>query len=300
MFNHNIMQPFNIFTNFIYNFNTKILIFLALFIILAKIFFMDELLGCNIKYLRKTKGITQDVLADKIGVNRAMIGSYEEGRAIPKLSAMRMLAHYFNVSIDDLINANLSDRENKSTSTDSKGSGLRILNTIVDRNNQELITLVPVKASAGYLNGYADPDYVENLPQFTLPLPELSKERTYRAFQIKGDSMEPIPSGSYIIGEYLQNWNDIKEGKPYVLLTRDEGVVYKRVYKQSNDVLLLKSDNPQYEPFAVGVDSIVEVWKALGYICLSLPEPDEMSMAKLTSMFHEMKKEVETLKKEKT
>ena len=158
---------------------------------------------------------------------------------------------------------------------------------------------MPAKASAGYLNGYADPDYVENLPRFSLPLSELSKERTYRAFQINGNSMEPIPSGAYIITEYLQNWHDIKDGKPYILVTRDEGIVYKRVYLHPSGELWLKSDNPQYETYSVHLNRLLEVWKAVGYICTTLPEPDAVSLSKLTGMLMEMKQEIEVLKKNK-
>lgn len=257
---------------------------------------MDELLSLNIKYLRKSKGLTQDQLADKIGVNRAMIGSYEEGRAIPKLSALTAIAHYFNISVDNLINKDLS-KDDFPDDAEIKGSKLRVLSTIVDRENQEFITLVPVKASAGYLNGYADPDYIEKLPRFSLPLPELSKERTYRAFQIKGDSMEPISSGTYIICEYVQNWEDIKNGKSYVLLTRDEGVVYKRVYVKENYELLLKSDNPTYQPYSIMLNTVMEIWRAVGYICLTLPELDDMTIGKLTLMMQQMKSEINELKR---
>lgn len=263
---------------------------------------MDDFLGLNIKNLRKIRGLTQDQLADKIGVNRAMIGSYEEGRAIPKISALRTLSYYFNVSIDNLVNTDLSsDKNNKegSKNADITGKGLRVLTTLVDRDNKELITLVPVKASAGYTKGYADPDFIETLPGFNLPLPELSKERTYRAFQVNGNSMDPVPSGSYIICEYLQNWNEIKDGKTYVLVTWDDGVVYKRLYSNDNNTLLLKSDNPEYAPYTVPVNTISEVWKALGYICFSLPVPDEMHLGKLTAMVYKMQNELDELRKKK-
>jgi transcriptional regulator with XRE-family HTH domain len=263
---------------------------------------MNNLLGLNIKYLRKVRNLTQDQFADKIGANRAMIGSYEEGRAAPKLSALRTISHYFNVSIDDLVNTDLSsDTNNKKDAhyIDATGKGLRILTTLVDRDNKELITLVPVKASAGYMKGYADPDFIETLPRFNLPLPDISKERTYRAFQINGDSMEPLPSGSYIICEYLHNWNEIKNGKTYVLVTQHDGVVYKRVFINDNATLLLKSDNPEYTPYMVFVNTLSEVWKALGYICFSLPEPDEMHLGKLTAMVYKMQGELDELRKEK-
>src|ERR1035437_9209379 len=245
---------------------------------------MDNTLGINLKHLRKSKGLTQDKLADKIGINRAMVGSYEEGRAIPKISVIQDIAHYFNISIDQLINTDFNALLNEPDSEliDVKGSNLRVVTTIVDRDNCELITLVPVKAAAGYLNGYADPDYVDTLPRFALPLPELSKERTYRAFQIKGESMEPIPSGAYVISEYVQDWQSIKDGKTYILITSDEGVVYKRVFLHSSGELWLKSDNPQFEAYSVHLSRLLEVWKAVGYICISLPEPDALSLSKLS------------------
>jgi len=263
---------------------------------------MNNYLGLNIKHLRKVRELTQDQLADKIGVNRAMIGSYEEGRAVPKLEALRTISHYFNVSIDSLINTDLSSEKKKkgeSPEVDLTGKGLRVLTTLVDRDNEELITLVPVKASAGYLKGYADPDFIETLPRFSLPLMELSKKRTYRAFQINGNSMQPIPSGSYIICEYLQNWSEVKDGKTYVLVTQNDGVVYKRLYNNENDTLLLKSDNPEFDPYTMPVDTVSEVWKALGYICFSLPESDEMHMGKLATMVYKMQSELDELKKGK-
>lgn len=261
---------------------------------------MSKQLGLNIKYLRKVRNLTQDQLADKIGVNRAMIGSYEEGRAAPKLPALQILSHYFNVSIDSLVNIDLSTESSSAGDTqniDSAGKNLRILTTLVDRNDKELITLVPVKASAGYAKGYSDPDYVETLPKFSLPFTELSRERTYRAFQISGNSMEPIPSGAYIICEYLQNWSDVKSGKTYIVVTKDDGVVYKRLYNNDNDTLLLKSDNPEYNPYTIPLNSISEIWKALGYISFSLPEPDEMHLGKLAAMVYKMQTELDELKK---
>jgi len=263
---------------------------------------MDNFLGLNIKYLRKVRNLTQDQLADKIGVNRAMIGSYEEGRAVPKLQALRTISLYFSVSIDNLVNTDLSsggDNKVEGLNIDMNGKGLRVLTTLVDRNDKELITLVPVKASAGYMKGYADPDFIETLARFSLPLSEISKERTYRAFQINGNSMVPVPTGSYIICEYLENWNEIRDGKTYVLVTRDDGVVYKRLYTKDDNTILLKSDNPEYTPYTLPLNTISEVWKALGYICFALPEPDEINMGKLTAMVYKMQNELDELRKEK-
>jgi len=156
-------------------------------------------IGSNIKFLRKQKNLTQEELSKKIGMNRSMIGSYEEDRAKPKLSSIQLLSHFFKVGVDDLVNKDISKRtgsKNKdSAGNDIKGTSLRVLSTIVDNENNELITVVPVKAAAGYLKGFSDPEYIEKLPKFALPLHELSQNRTYRVFQIMGNSMEPVAEG---------------------------------------------------------------------------------------------------------
>ena len=259
-----------------------------------------EYIAQNIKYLRKNKGLTQEELAKNIGVNRAMIGSYEESRAAPKLSVIQDIAYFFNILIDDLIKVRFND-ESKGTSFSDfvKGDNLRVISTVVDKDDKELITSVPIQASAGYTKGYSDPDYIEELPHFSLPLIELSNERTYRVFQIKGDSMEPIKSGSYIICEYLANWDDMHDGKPYILISKDDGIVYKRLYNKIKDSgeIMLKSDNPDYDAYTIKVDDVYEIWKALGFLSFNLPEPDELSVSKLHNMILDMKNEINELKK---
>ena len=258
-----------------------------------------EYIAQNIKYLRKNKGLTQEELAHNIGVNRAMIGSYEENRADPKLTVLKDLAYFFKISIDDLIKSRLWEESYNTVQEYIQGDNLRVISTVVDQADKELITTVPIQASAGYTKGYADPDYVEELPHFSLPLAELSKERTYRVFQIKGDSMEPIKSGSYIICEYLANWDEIYDGKPYILISKDDGIVYKRLYNNINvsGEILLKSDNPEYEAYSIKAEEVFEIWKALGFISFELPEPGEITTQKLHSMILDMKNDIETLKK---
>lgn len=62
---------------------------------------------------------------------------------------------------------------------DISGAQLRILPVVVDGTDErELGTLVPVKASAGYLSGYGDADYIGALPRFSMPFPELPQDRS--------------------------------------------------------------------------------------------------------------------------
>ena len=213
---------------------------------------------------------------------------------------LQNISHFFKVKLDDLLERDLSQAKRK-TSKNFEGNDLRILPIVVNEQQEERISLVPVKAAAGYLNGYADPEFVEKLPNFNLPFPQLS-QGTHRAFQIKGDSMLPIPSESYILGEYLENWNWIKDGECYIVVSKEEGVVYKRVFNQLEEKQLLElhSDNKEYESYSIEGNQIVEVWKALGYVSFELPEKQNKSSSvdELSEMMLQLKSEVEKLKKD--
>lgn len=247
----------------------------------------------NIRFLRKQKGFTQGQLADELGIKRSLVGAYEEGRAVPKLLVIQQLALLFKLSIDHLLTVDLTNEKGRIPK-----SNLRVLSTVVDSNNEERICIVPVKASAGYLNGLADPEYVAELSHFAMPVSELSGGKSYRVFQIKGDSMLPVPPGSYVFCDYVEALNGIRDGKCYIVITADEGIVYKRVYNNVDEdgTLLLKSDNEEYEPYSVDVSTVLEVWQAIGFLSFDLPEPTKMDIDQLSSMVLKMKAEINQLK----
>lgn len=253
----------------------------------------------NIKFLRKKHGLTQDDLAKKLGVSRYKIGSYEENRALPKLSLLQFLADYFNLSLDSLVNNQLEKGETTSPKNNTT-SNLRILTTVVNNSNEERFAIVPEKAAAGYTAGYSDPDYIEKLPVFDLPLPEFRNDRTYRVFQISGNSMEPVPSGSYIICEYIANLQEIQYSKPHIVVTKNDGIVYKRIENENDNSskLLLKSDNPEYKAYTIAWTEILEVWKAVGFISTQLPNAQDISKNKIQHLITELKSELDHFKGE--
>jgi len=250
-----------------------------------------SIISSNIKFLRKKRGLTQQQFADQIGIKRSLVGAYEEERAEPKYDLLKVIAAFFDISIDDFIKEEINEKWQPKP----KGN-LRILSISVDKDGDENIEMVPVKASAGYLNGYADPEYVAALPKFYLPM---FKQGTYRAFEIKGDSMLPLVSGTVIIGEYVENWADIKAGETYVIVSKSDGVVYKRIGNRfkENKKLKLISDNPVYEPYEINGEDVLEIWKGKGYISTHLPEPaPEPTMESLTAMMAQMQRSIAGLK----
>lgn len=231
----------------------------------------------NLKYLRKTNKLTQEQCAEKLGLKRAAIGAYEEGRIDPKINTLLTICNYFNVSLDNFLRSDL--KTNSHSKFDSTGARLRIL-PIVTVAEKELCTIVHKKASAGYTSGLHDIDYIEALPKFNLPFPELTPDKTHRIFQIEGDSMLPVRSGTYIICEYLHNWTNLKSGECYIVITVNEGIIYKRINitPNNNDSLQLISDNIQFKPYQLPLSEILEIWTAKGIADFQLPSPSEFIM----------------------
>lgn len=78
--------------------------------ILSKLFFMSTInFGNNLKFLRKKKGITQTELGVQLERKHTSIGNWESGFNQPSLTDLVKIAIIFGISIDDLLNSDLSD-----------------------------------------------------------------------------------------------------------------------------------------------------------------------------------------------
>jgi transcriptional regulator with XRE-family HTH domain len=206
----------------------------------------------NLKYLRKLRGWTQEEFAQKLRIKRSLLGAYEEERAEPRIDILEAVADMFKLTLDDLLRRDVSDNK---TSYLSRRRAQKLATGRAD------IPFVPVKAAAGYLAGYSDPEFIDELNTFTLPM---LSGGDYRAFEIVGDSMMPTPSGSVIVGEKVQSLEEVKSNNTYVVVSKTDGIVYKRVLKnnrQKNKYTLV-SDNPSYQPYHVNAEEIVELWQA--------------------------------------
>ncbi|MFZ9981745.1 MAG: helix-turn-helix domain-containing protein [Cyclobacteriaceae bacterium] len=239
---------------------------------------MKNKLNENIRSLRKSLNLTQEEFAARLQIKRSLVGAYEEGRAEPRLELLCKMADLGGVPVEDLLQSPEFRATFKQSIKAPIVKNLEVFNRSTARQvdispaqGKNNIELVPLKAAAGYLNGYADPEFVQELPRFSLPM---LNHGTYRAFEISGDSMLPLQSGTIVVGEFISQVTDIKNGKTYVLVTRSEGVVYKRVfnYIDENGKLFLVSDNRQYAPYQIDAGDVIEIWSAKAYISLNFPE----------------------------
>lgn len=244
--------------------------------------------GQNLKYLRKLRGWTQEEFATRLGIKRSLVGAYEEERADPRLDVLEMISDMFSISLDELFRKDLGatgDNYLAKRRQLKMGGG-------VERN---LIHFVPVKAAAGYLTGYADSEFIDELNTFTLPM---LSGGNYRAFEIIGDSMLPTPSGSIIVGEKVENMDDVKNNMAYVVVSRNEGIVYKRIVKnnRAKNKLTLVSDNPSYQPYQVNTDDVVELWLAQNVIS-KVSVQQRWDVNTLANLVNNLQDQVSTMKK---
>lgn len=253
-----------------------------------------DILANNISYLRKQKKLSQQTFAETLEVPRSRISSYEEGRSTPGLEFLIKLSDYFKIPVDILIRNNIAQEGDVSF---IELRNKRILFPItIDSDDEDLIEIVPIKAQAGYLSSYDDPEYIEQLKKIKLPFLPVG---LHRAFPIQGDSMLPMKDGSFVVGKMIEEVRDIKTGRTYILVTLNQGMVYKRVENNiaKDDTLKLISDNKTYAPYDIHLSEVIEIWEFACAINTQEYSESELKLSSILSLFNELGIELEELKK---
>ncbi|HVI49277.1 MAG TPA: LexA family transcriptional regulator [Chitinophaga sp.] len=263
----------------------------------AKIFFHS-----NIRFLRERKQLSQEEVARLIGITRIKLQALESGRtANPSAVDFIKFSEYFKISIDALLKVDLARLgEMKLRELEAgndvymMGGKLRVLAITVDRDNKENVEYVPVKAKAGYVRGYNDPEFIAGLPKFNMP--NLPKQGTFRMFPITGDSMLPVPDGSDVLAKFVEDWKALKPGTPcIVILNGINDFVFKLVTVSEDRTVLLESLNSSYKPYTVEVSDVLEIWQFYGYHSKQMPKATT-DMQQLSENIGQILEEVRALK----
>lgn len=275
---------------------------------------MSEFLKNNLIFLRENAGLSQLELATVLGCSRSTYANWESGSNMPKSDMKMKIVRFFKITLDelegkDLSKGNLISKSHKKNShkiSNLKGNPKGNLieenkeqdhiatfenNKVqlhqnesnqpkiitVDSSGEENILYVPVKAQAGYLLGLHDPKYISNLPTYKLPG---YNNGTYRIFEIKGHSMfNTLHDRDRLITRWEQV-SEIKDDRVYVIITKNDGVLVKRVINRFKEgKLILKSDNNhngEYPTIIVDVEDVIEAWYVVERWTRQLPSPGEI------------------------
>lgn len=250
-----------------------------------------SLFSDNIKSLRAKKKVSQEKVAESLLITRGRYAKYEDGTSEAPYEILKKIAHYYQISIDLLLSVDV--RKIPMDDLLKLENNRLLLPITVDAAGENYIEVVTQTAKAGYLNGYADPEFIENLQQISLPFLGPGK---HRGFPVEGDSMPPHEDGSIIIGRYIDKLGEVMDGKTYIIITKSDGMVYKRLNKNKRNTLVLESDNHFYPAYEVKASDILEIWEYECSIVKSDQKPETSDFASLKDMLLELKREVKELK----
>lgn len=253
-----------------------------------------SLFSDNIRALRVKNKVSQEKLAESLKITRGRYVKYEDGTSEAPYDILKKLAYYFHISIDLLLSVDI--RKIDMHDLLKLENNRLILPIQVDREGENYIEVVTQKVKAGYLKGYSDPEYIESLQQISLPFLGSGK---HRGFPVEGDSMPPHEDGSIIIGRYVERLGDVQDGKTYILITKNEGMVYKRLNKNKKNALVLESDNSYYPNYEVRLSDIIEIWEYQCNIGRTDKKQELNEIESMKELLLEVKREVMEIKNKK-
>ena len=109
--------------------------------------------------------------------------------------------------------------------------------------------------------------------------------------------MLPIPEGAWVTGVFIQDWNAIRNRDACIILTSEEGIVFKVVENKIREEgkFTLHSLNPVYEPYDISVNDIREVWQFVNFISPEIPENATDTTYQLAQAVKNLKDEVRAI-----
>ncbi|WBX76604.1 LexA family transcriptional regulator [Tenacibaculum ovolyticum] len=236
----------------------------------------------KITTIRDTFNLNNFSFSKRIGVTGTTVDSIINGRpqadgsrkkTKPGYDVLTAIINEFNINPDYLFGKSevmlTSDVKNNPTY-----SGVPQVIAVNNTGNENII-YVPIQARAGYLNGYGDSNYIEQLPSFNMPH---LNNGTFRCFEVQGNSMvRTFFDGDLVFGKYVESLSDIKDGRVYIIVTKNDGIVLKRVINriEQRGKLILKSDNKDgnYPMYTINAEEIMEVWYVTMFASKQMPEP---------------------------
>lgn len=245
----------------------------------------------NIRTLRARHKISQEKLAESLCITRGRYVKYEDGTSEAPYDILKKIAHYYHISIDLLLSVDV--RKIDTEDLLKLENNRLVLPIMVGREGENFIEVVTQKVKAGYLNGYADPEYIESLQQISLPFLGSGK---HRGFPVEGDSMPPHEDGSIIIGRYVERLGEVIDGRTYIFITKNEGMVYKRLNKNKKNALVLESDNRFYPNYEVKASDIIEIWEYQCNIGRTDKKYELSETESMKEMLIELKRDIKEVK----
>ncbi len=212
-------------------------------------------IGKNIKKIRSVKKLNQTEFAALFELSRANIGSYEEERAEPKIDTIIKIAKHFKISVDSLIQKELTVNEIYNFDlfkNQNIHDGKNLKQVKIPFVDENLIKLYPIQNST--------PSFVEKQSLITLPT-SFAKPGSKAFFQ-NGNNMRDngkgFSHGDILICEQAEH-DKLRIGSPTVIVTKRK-VVTGTLYRIDKEGLSLSFSNPNFQPAEIPLKELSESW----------------------------------------
>lgn len=233
-------------------------------------------IGKNIRKIRSIKKLSQSEFAELFDLKRASIGSYEEGRAEPKMDVIIRIARHFNISLDDLLTKELT--VNQLYNFDIFDAKPQINSNFIASSSQpnfsKSIELVNAKNHSEYALKRTDSAFLAGLE--TISLPVVSKI-SMRAFEFIGNEMQfnnvGIFHGDLLLGNLIEPIT-CEAGFVYIFVTSSEIIIRRLSNKSTDGLLKLDADNPNFKSKNLTLEEISETWQVVGIYSQMLKSPN--------------------------
>lgn len=245
---------------------------------------MTDYQGNSFKEYLRLKNISVVSVAETLGVNRQTVYKYFESKSLTR-EVVANITTKLGVTEDEIwripAKPNKPRLEAKPLSlADPDGefrTGERIYE-LPDGQKIMEVKIVLAKGQAGYLRGFPDPEYYEDLPTLTIQV-NGNHRGAYLAFEVSGDSMTPsriedmadaILEGWYVVGRELpkHHWEyklHTHSHAYWVIVHKTEGILIKNIKEHNVEegTITIHSLNPAYKDEVLELKDIEQIFSGI-------------------------------------
>jgi len=196
----------------------------------------------RLKEARKRKGLSQEKLAELVGVTRSTVAKWEIGDRAPKGDHLIKLSEVLGVSPSYFFEEHQPEWDKNASFVRGK------------------VIPIPIygEAQAGSFGGYASPTPEQYFPTPDVMLKGLPPERVFW-IRVEGDSMRPMFQPGDLVLVADPSWYEVKEGAPVVAVNGDGELTVKYYHHdRKNKMIVLEPANPSYKPILIPENKLHE------------------------------------------
>ncbi|MCC9066333.1 XRE family transcriptional regulator [Flavobacterium piscisymbiosum] len=222
---------------------------------------MDSI-GERLSLKMKENGLNPNKIAVSTGIHPTTIKNYLNNIGNPDSLKLDKVAEVLDINLKWVLTGEGEVERKKELLKDE------VVNHVAE--NLMYVPLVNQYAYGGYLNGFNDPTYIEELPKIPF-LVEKEHKGDYICFEVKGDSMDDGTHESYLERDILLCRNvrkDFWKSKlhinkwDFVIVHKDNGICVKRIIKHDVEkgIITCHSLNDYYEDFDMDLRDVTKIF----------------------------------------